>query len=351
MLAWRYQIGQHFLSPGQLCSSYQGERAFSASKAAPILTLHCRCPAAISAVHVLLGASRSFPFKEGGGREKGGGIPPKIGFGPGSIMDIRGPIRFRSSSASSSSAHHRFLGSFSPLNPSPPSPSNAAAAAADDDDDDDADDDGDLCEDDIFSAVDFSVAAEHRGGNGLSGQVPAASSPRRRDRHLGRHGNSGFVPPDGFGILAALPEREASSVLGRKASVSPSSSLSAAVAAAPVSSSRMIPAIPRPPQDRFPRAHFSSAEQYHQSAPVNVPVLMARRQREFVEVEDENGDGDDEKDFDGEEMLPPHEIVARRLSRSQSVACSVLEGAGRTLKGRDLHRVRNTVWRQTGFLD
>lgn len=84
---------------------------------------------------------------------------------------------------------------------------------------------------------------------------------------------------------------------------------------------------------------------------MNVPVLMARRQREFVEVEDENGDGDDEKDFDGEEMLPPHEIVARRLSRSQSVACSVLEGAGRTLKGRDLHRVRNTVWRQTGFLD
>jgi len=106
----------------------------------------------------------------------------------------------------------------------------------------------------------------------------------------------------------------------------------------------MIPAIPRPPQDRFPLASFSLAEKYHQSAPVNVPVLMARRQREFVEVEDE-------KDFDGEEMLPPHEIVARRLSRSQSVACSVLEGAERTLKGRDLRQVRNAVWRQTGFLD
>ncbi|KAL3715922.1 hypothetical protein ACJRO7_007646 [Eucalyptus globulus] len=74
---------------------------------------------------------------------------------------------------------------------------------------------------------------------------------------------------------------------------------------------------------------------------------MARRQREFVEVEDENVDVEDEKDFDGEEMLQLHEIVARRLSRSQSVACSVLEGAGRTLKGRDLRQVRNAVWRQT----
>lgn len=114
----------------------------------------------------------------------------------------------------------------------------------------------------------------------------------------------------------------------------------------------MIPAIPRPPQDRFPLASFSLAEKYHhQSAPVDVPVLMARRHREFVEVGDENDDDDDEKDFDGEEMLPPHEIVARRLSRSQSVACSVLEGAGRTLKGKDLHQVRDAVLRQTGFLD
>jgi hypothetical protein len=30
---------------------------------------------------------------------------------------------------------------------------------------------------------------------------------------------------------------------------------------------------------------------------------------------------------------------------------SMLEGVGRTLKGRDLHRVRDAVLRQTGFLD
>jgi hypothetical protein len=29
----------------------------------------------------------------------------------------------------------------------------------------------------------------------------------------------------------------------------------------------------------------------------------------------------------------------------------VLEGVGRTLKGRDLRQVRNAIWRQTGFLD
>jgi hypothetical protein len=29
----------------------------------------------------------------------------------------------------------------------------------------------------------------------------------------------------------------------------------------------------------------------------------------------------------------------------------VLEGAGRTLKGRDLRQVRNAVWRKTGLLD
>jgi hypothetical protein len=30
---------------------------------------------------------------------------------------------------------------------------------------------------------------------------------------------------------------------------------------------------------------------------------------------------------------------------------SVREGAGRTLKGRDLRRVRNAIWEKTGFQD
>ena len=42
----------------------------------------------------------------------------------------------------------------------------------------------------------------------------------------------------------------------------------------------------------------------------------------------------------------PHEIVAHRQG---SIMFSVLEGIGRTLKGRDLTNVRNAVWRITGF--
>lgn len=94
-------------------------------------------------------------------------------------------------------------------------------------------------------------------------------------------------------------------------------------------------------------ASSSSSSKFHQpqSAPVNVPVLamaMRRRHREFDEIDEDEEEGD-------REMLPPHEIVAR--TQSPMLACSVLEGVGRTLKGRDLRQVRNAVWRRTGFLD
>ncbi|KAH6559671.1 hypothetical protein KP509_1Z000200 [Ceratopteris richardii] len=48
-------------------------------------------------------------------------------------------------------------------------------------------------------------------------------------------------------------------------------------------------------------------------------------------------------------LIPPHELLARQYSSSASF--SVLHGAGRTLKGMDLKRLRNEVWRQTGFVD
>jgi Senescence regulator len=49
-------------------------------------------------------------------------------------------------------------------------------------------------------------------------------------------------------------------------------------------------------------------------------------------------------------LLPPHVLVARR-SDSSRMAFSQGSGRGRTLKGRDLQRLRNVVWRMTGFLD
>ncbi|KAG4996726.1 hypothetical protein JHK85_028165 [Glycine max] len=61
---------------------------------------------------------------------------------------------------------------------------------------------------------------------------------------------------------------------------------------------------------------------------------------------DEDGEENDESDS----KLPPHEFIARRLERSQISSFSVLEGAGRTLKGRDLSKVRNVVLPKIGFL-
>lgn len=80
---------------------------------------------------------------------------------------------------------------------------------------------------------------------------------------------------------------------------------------------------------------------YHQSAPVAVPAWpKAMAAPEFAA-------GYDDEEDDGEPVVPPHEVAARRAA----AAASVMEGAGRTLKGRDLRRVRNAVWRTTGFLD
>lgn len=82
---------------------------------------------------------------------------------------------------------------------------------------------------------------------------------------------------------------------------------------------------------------------------MNVPLTEFRR-RKFEYKHCNDGVDNDDDDDDGE-MLPPHEIVARQLAKSPMLSCSVLEGAGRTLKGRDLRQVRNAVFRQTGFID
>lgn len=80
-----------------------------------------------------------------------------------------------------------------------------------------------------------------------------------------------------------------------------------------------------------------------QSAPVRVPVWPGKAGRCAENGKDvKKIDESDEE----EEMVPPHVVAARRHARSSSV----LEGVGRTLKGRDLRRVRNAVLRRTGFL-
>ncbi|XP_021747170.1 uncharacterized protein LOC110731329 [Chenopodium quinoa] len=62
-------------------------------------------------------------------------------------------------------------------------------------------------------------------------------------------------------------------------------------------------------------------------------------------------DGDDDDVDDDDDMVPPHEYLAKKLARSQISSFSVYEGIGRTLKGRDLSKVRNAILTKTGFLE
>lgn len=85
------------------------------------------------------------------------------------------------------------------------------------------------------------------------------------------------------------------------------------------------------------------------SMPVNVPDWSMILRDEYKHHGRRNNDVYDDVDdevFDGDnDMLPPHEYLAR----TRIASFSVHEGVGRTLKGRDLSRVRNAIWKQTGF--
>lgn len=78
------------------------------------------------------------------------------------------------------------------------------------------------------------------------------------------------------------------------------------------------------------------------SLPMNIP--------EWSKILRENMH-DDEGAAEEEAWFPPHEFLARRRKLGTTASFSVHEGIGRTLKGRDLSRVRNAVWKQTGFED
>lgn len=88
------------------------------------------------------------------------------------------------------------------------------------------------------------------------------------------------------------------------------------------------------------------------SLPVNIPDWSKILKEEYRENRRRDSYDDDGGDFDYEEAeesggrIPPHEYLAR-----SRIASSVQEGIGRTLKGRDLNRVRNAIWQKVGFQD
>ncbi|URE11589.1 DUF584 domain containing protein [Musa troglodytarum] len=65
--------------------------------------------------------------------------------------------------------------------------------------------------------------------------------------------------------------------------------------------------------------------------------------------DDDDDDSDDNEGGRKSDMIPPHLIVARRVV--DKMAFSMCVGIGRTLKGRDLNQVRNSILRMTGFLE
>ncbi|KAI3706656.1 hypothetical protein L6452_24541 [Arctium lappa] len=71
------------------------------------------------------------------------------------------------------------------------------------------------------------------------------------------------------------------------------------------------------------------------TSPINIPDWSQILRVPYKRLEDDHD----------EEWLPPHEYLAR----IRSASLSVHEGVGRTLKGRDLSRLRNFIWKQTGF--
>ncbi|CAN4109488.1 unnamed protein product [Withania somnifera] len=223
-------------------------------------------------------------------------------------MDQNGIVSFRHRQSPSSD---RFLGVFSPPLNDPP-----LISVADEDDE--------LNEDDVFWT----------GRDLTESQLRAtATSPSQ---------NNSFRQPEKFGILAALTDDKRKPelpVVRRKPSITSSPSSTDSISQSPISSS------PFSRNSNFTHSKSMPVRNFQHSAPVNVPKMAKKvqKQNELAEVEIDD-DADDE-------MLPPHELVARGSMRSPKTTFSVLEGVGRTLKGRDLRQVRNAVWRQTGFQD
>jgi hypothetical protein len=69
----------------------------------------------------------------------------------------------------------------------------------------------------------------------------------------------------------------------------------------------------------------------------NWSKILGKENRKSIENDDDGGEG----------KLPPHEYLAK----TRMASFSVHEGIGRTLKGRDMSRVRNAILEKTGFLD
>ncbi|KNA15808.1 hypothetical protein SOVF_094840 [Spinacia oleracea] len=130
------------------------------------------------------------------------------------------------------------------------------------------------------------------------------------------------------------------------------------------SAARMIPGVQK--HQHIDDNSNNESELVQSSAPVNIPdwskiygkspvkkMIYGGCSSSFDYEDDNDYDlvlEDDNEEYAGDGRLPPHEWLAKKLARSQISSFSVCEGVGRTLKGRDLSRVRNAILSKTGFL-
>ncbi|KAI3732091.1 hypothetical protein L1987_63288 [Smallanthus sonchifolius] len=98
--------------------------------------------------------------------------------------------------------------------------------------------------------------------------------------------------------------------------------------------------------ERYIPHHQQQQKQQQSAAPIRIPDwskgLNHGCYKDDYDVSGIHGD---------DEMMPPHEYINRRVARSQIASFSMCEGVGRTLKGRDLSKLRNAILTKTGFLE
>ncbi|GJP40581.1 hypothetical protein CLOM_g245 [Closterium sp. NIES-68] len=104
--------------------------------------------------------------------------------------------------------------------------------------------------------------------------------------------------------------------------------------------------IPRP----LPSPHDAIRPMRRASAPIHIPCWSkSSAPRDLPAAGPGRTALRGEEQQEEDEIIPPHEIVARQYA--QSVNFSVTEGVGRALRGRDLAHVRTEILRKTGFFE
>ncbi|KAK4711417.1 hypothetical protein R3W88_005930 [Solanum pinnatisectum] len=113
----------------------------------------------------------------------------------------------------------------------------------------------------------------------------------------------------------------------------------------------------------LPRGKSNKCMLHKSSSPVEIPEWSEnsnkQKSRRVNTIITEDGSsfssvayaGNVEEDDYGDGIVPPHEYIARRVARNQIASFSMMEGVGRTLKGRDLSKLRNAILTKTGFLE